>query len=35
VFNHIATTFVDGFVARADKIYKKDLAWAANILWWK
>jgi ribosome-associated toxin RatA of RatAB toxin-antitoxin module len=26
VFNHIATTFVDGFVARADKIYKKDLA---------
>jgi ribosome-associated toxin RatA of RatAB toxin-antitoxin module len=21
VFNHIATTFVDGFVARADKIY--------------
>jgi ribosome-associated toxin RatA of RatAB toxin-antitoxin module len=25
VFNHIAATFVDGFVARADKIYKKDL----------
>ena len=24
VFNHIATTFVDGFVARADKVYKKD-----------
>ncbi len=23
VFNHIATTFVDGFVARADEIYKK------------
>lgn len=23
VFNHIATTFVDGFVARADKIYKR------------
>jgi ribosome-associated toxin RatA of RatAB toxin-antitoxin module len=22
VFNHIAATFVDGFVARADKIYK-------------
>jgi ribosome-associated toxin RatA of RatAB toxin-antitoxin module len=22
VFNHIANTFVDGFVARADKIYK-------------
>ena len=28
VFSHIAATFVDGFVARADKIYaqKKDLA---------
>jgi ribosome-associated toxin RatA of RatAB toxin-antitoxin module len=25
VFNHIAATFVDGFVARADKVYKKDL----------
>jgi ribosome-associated toxin RatA of RatAB toxin-antitoxin module len=25
VFNHIATTFVDGFVARADKAYQKDL----------
>lgn len=24
VFNHIAATFVDGFVARADKVYKKD-----------
>ena len=23
VFNHIATTFVDGFAARADKIYKR------------
>lgn len=23
VFNHIAATFVDGFVARADKIYSK------------
>lgn len=23
VFNHIATTFVDGFVTRADEIYKK------------
>jgi ribosome-associated toxin RatA of RatAB toxin-antitoxin module len=23
VFNHIATTFVDGFVTRADKIYKQ------------
>jgi ribosome-associated toxin RatA of RatAB toxin-antitoxin module len=22
VFNHIANTFVDGFVVRADKIYK-------------
>jgi ribosome-associated toxin RatA of RatAB toxin-antitoxin module len=22
VFNHIANTFVDGFVTRADKIYK-------------
>ena len=25
VFNHIAATFVDGFVARADIVYKKDL----------
>jgi ribosome-associated toxin RatA of RatAB toxin-antitoxin module len=25
VFNHIAATFVDGFVARADKAYQKDL----------
>jgi ribosome-associated toxin RatA of RatAB toxin-antitoxin module len=25
VFSHIATTFVDGFVARANKVYKKDL----------
>ena len=25
VFNHIAATFVDGFVTRADKVYKKDL----------
>lgn len=25
VFNHIATTFVDGFVARADKIYANNL----------
>ncbi len=24
VFNHIAATFVDGFVTRADKVYKKD-----------
>ncbi len=24
VFNHIAATFVDGFVARADNVYKKD-----------
>ena len=24
VFNHIAATFVDGFVARADKIYSTD-----------
>jgi ribosome-associated toxin RatA of RatAB toxin-antitoxin module len=24
VFSHIANTFVDGFVARADKLYKKD-----------
>ena len=30
VFNHIVATFVDGFVARADKVYKKDslLDWA-------
>ena len=26
VFSHIANTFVDGFVARADKIYTKDSA---------
>jgi ribosome-associated toxin RatA of RatAB toxin-antitoxin module len=25
VFNHIAATFVDGFVARADKVYKRGL----------
>ena len=25
VFNHIAATFVDGFVARADIVYKRDL----------
>jgi ribosome-associated toxin RatA of RatAB toxin-antitoxin module len=24
VFNHIAATFVDGFVIRANKVYKKD-----------
>ena len=27
VFNRIAATFVDGFVARAGNIYKKDLVW--------
>lgn len=35
VFGHIANTFVDGFVARADKIYSaKDTIWAANNISW-
>jgi ribosome-associated toxin RatA of RatAB toxin-antitoxin module len=31
VFNHIAATFVDGFVARADKIYAADKVYKKDI----